>query len=176
MANRWDRALISRTNAPKKWRGGLLAMSALGSEQVVTDNEGAQTTLNPNGYGLQPGHLAALYVRTGPSTDGRAMDPAWACARRTPRFVDMLTCTPAPLDTTANARTWASAASHPPRNRKWPHEFYKCTPLKMWGLPHIPDRLSGHKPRGPGPLEIIPAQPAGHIDAFADEIQPRHRL
>ena len=29
-------------------------------------------------------------------------------------------------------------------------------------------------PAGPGPLEIVAAQPAGHIDHFADEIKSRH--
>ena len=40
--------------------------------------------------------------------------------------------------TTTAARTWVSAASHPPRNGKWPHEFYECTPPKMGGLPSHP--------------------------------------
>ena len=29
-------------------------------------------------------------------------------------------------------------------------------------------------PAGPGPLEIVAAEPAGHIDDFADEIEARH--
>ena len=37
--------------------------------------------------------------------------------------------------TPTTARTWVSTASHPPRNGKWPHEFYECTPPKMAGLP-----------------------------------------
>ena len=36
----------------------------------------------------------------------------------------------------------------------------------------------GHLARGvaagPGPLKIVAAQPAGHIDHFADEIESRH--
>ena len=31
-------------------------------------------------------------------------------------------------------RTWASAASHPPRSQRWSREFYRCTPLRMGGL------------------------------------------
>jgi hypothetical protein len=33
------------------------------------------------------------------------------------------------------ARTWASAASHPHRNRKWLREFDDCTPLEKGGFP-----------------------------------------
>jgi len=67
--------------------------------------------LNPNGYGLRPGTLAAGYLNRPLITGGRAADPAWASAPRTPRFVDMLTGTPAPLDTTA-AVLWDDQALH----------------------------------------------------------------
>jgi hypothetical protein len=58
--------------------------------------------LNKNGYGMKPGSYAASYVGKPVKTDGTASDPAWANAPRTPRFVDMRTGTPAPLDTTAS--------------------------------------------------------------------------
>jgi 2-dehydro-3-deoxyphosphooctonate aldolase (KDO 8-P synthase) len=45
----------------------------------------------------------------------------------------------------------------------------KADPPASHGLPRRPAR-------GPGPLEIVPAQPAGHIDDLADEIEPRHPL
>ena len=35
-------------------------------------------------------------------------------------------------------------------------------------------RLSGGKPRRPGPLEIISAEPSGDIDDFSHEKEPRH--
>lgn len=38
------------------------------------------------------------------------------------------------------------------------------------------DRLTGRPAAGPGPLEIIPPQPAGHIHDFTDEVKPRHGL
>jgi hypothetical protein len=49
---------------------------------------------NPNGYGDLPGAHAAAYV-----TPGGALP--WDRAPRTPRFVDMLTGTPAPMATSA---------------------------------------------------------------------------
>src|SRR5204862_4425162 len=36
------------------------------------------------------------------------------------------------------------------------------------------DGLPGRVSRRPRPLEVVAAQMAGHIDYFADEIQPRH--
>lgn len=59
-------------------------------------------TPNPNGYGNTPGTYAARYVTTPVVSDGRTASDAWTHAPRTPRFVDMLTGTPAPLDTTAS--------------------------------------------------------------------------
>ncbi len=61
----------------------------------------ATTPPNPNGYGNQPGRYTAHRVSAPLSPDGRASSPAWAAARRTPRFVDMATGEPAPLDTSA---------------------------------------------------------------------------
>lgn len=51
-------------------------------------------TKNPNGYGDLPGHHAATYAPTDTPLP-------WDLAPRTPRFVDMLTGSPAPMDTTA---------------------------------------------------------------------------
>ena len=59
-------------------------------------------TLNPNGYGITPGSFTAYRASAPLSPDGRAAGPAWAAAPRTPRFVDMVTGTPAPMDTTAS--------------------------------------------------------------------------
>jgi Carbohydrate family 9 binding domain-like len=59
-------------------------------------------TFNKNGYGMKPGTYAASYSGKPLKTDGTASDPAWVAAPRTPRFVDMRTGTPAPLDTTAS--------------------------------------------------------------------------
>ena len=36
------------------------------------------------------------------------------------------------------------------------------------------NKLSRRKTGGPRPLKIVSAQPAGHIDDFADEIQTGH--
>lgn len=66
-------------------------------------------TRNPNGYGMLPGTHVAHHVTSPPRTDGRASDPVWADAPRTPRFVDMLTGTPAPLETAA-AVLWDETA------------------------------------------------------------------
>ena len=57
-------------------------------------------TKNPNGYGDLPGHHAASYITAG--------NPPWPNAPRTPRFCDMLTGSPAPMDTTA-AVLWDEA-------------------------------------------------------------------
>ena len=58
-------------------------------------------TLNKNGYGMTPGTYVARYFEGPLHTNGKANDPAWSAAPRTPRFVDMRTGTPAPLETTA---------------------------------------------------------------------------
>lgn len=58
--------------------------------------------LNKNGYGMKPGSYKANFITKPLRTDGNADGPAWAKATRTPRFVDMLTGTPAPLNTTAS--------------------------------------------------------------------------
>ena len=42
------------------------------------------------------------------------------------------------------------------------------------GLGPAAQRLCGGPARRPGPLEIIPAQPAGHVHRLTDEIQIRH--
>lgn len=59
-------------------------------------------TKNRIGYGDRPGRYAATYVSMPPVPDGRALSPQWAGAPRTPRFVDMATGAPAPMDTTAS--------------------------------------------------------------------------
>ena len=59
------------------------------------------SSVNPNGYGNQPGRYTAHRVSAPLQPDGRALSPAWANAVRTPRFVDMATGEPAPLDTTS---------------------------------------------------------------------------
>jgi hypothetical protein len=82
-------------------------MAKLG--QVSGTVKGGPMTQNPNGYGLVPGTYMATYVTTPPRTDGRASDPVWDGTARTPRFVDMLTGTPAPLETTA-AVLWDETA------------------------------------------------------------------
>ena len=64
---------------------------------------------NPNGYGNLPGRYTAHRATLPVQPDGRAAGLAWATAVRTPRFVDMLTGHPAPLDTTA-AILWDDAA------------------------------------------------------------------
>ena len=67
-------------------------------------------TKNPNGYGDLPGHHAASYITAG--------NPPWPNAPRTPRFVNMLTGSPAPMDTTA-AVLWDEAnltSTSGPRN------------------------------------------------------------
>lgn len=66
---------------------------------------------NPNGYGLVPGTYHAHRAKNPMRPDGRAASPAWATAPRTPRFVDMLSGAPAPLDTTA-AILWDDEALH----------------------------------------------------------------
>jgi hypothetical protein len=68
-------------------------------------------TTNPNGYGLIPGHYTAAYVAGVPAPDGSASHPLWAAAPRTPRFVDMATGVPAPMETTA-AILWDETALH----------------------------------------------------------------
>ena len=68
-------------------------------------------TLNRGGYGSRPGTYTA-YRAAGPmQPDGRAAGPVWMTAPRTPRFVDMLTGTPAPLETTASI-VWDDAAMY----------------------------------------------------------------
>lgn len=71
----------------------------------------ASPVLNPNGYGMVPGRYRARRATSALLPDGRASSPAWADAERTPRFVDMLTGAPAPLDTTA-AILWDDTALH----------------------------------------------------------------
>lgn len=68
-------------------------------------------TTNPNGYGWVPGRYDATYVPEPLAQDGRALTAQWSQAPRTPRFVDMATGTPAPLDTTA-AVLWDENALH----------------------------------------------------------------
>jgi Carbohydrate family 9 binding domain-like len=58
--------------------------------------------LNRNGYGIKPGTYTASYTTSPIATDGTARHPAWATAPKTPRFVEMGSGTPAPLDTTAS--------------------------------------------------------------------------
>lgn len=60
------------------------------------------TRPNPNGYGIVPGSYTARRATSPALPDGRAASPAWANAPRSPRFVDMLTGDPAPLDTSAS--------------------------------------------------------------------------
>lgn len=60
------------------------------------------TRPNPNGYGIVPGSYTARRATSPVLPDGRAASPAWANAPRSPRFVDMLTGDPAPLDTSAS--------------------------------------------------------------------------
>src|SRR5215212_3214785 len=38
------------------------------------------------------------------------------------------------------------------------------------------DSLTGAQARGPCPLEIVAAEPAGHVHHLADEVEARHRL
>jgi hypothetical protein len=61
----------------------------------------AASVPNANGYGNRPGRYTAQRVSNPLDADGQARSPAWANAARTPRFVDMATGEPAPLDTTA---------------------------------------------------------------------------
>jgi hypothetical protein len=65
--------------------------------------------LNKNGYGMKPGTYTANYIARPLVTTGAAKDPAWAAAGRTPRFVDMRSGAPAPLDTTASV-VWNETA------------------------------------------------------------------
>jgi len=37
-------------------------------------------------------------------------------------------------------------------------------------------KLPRGKPRGPGPVEVVSAEFAGHVHDLTDEIQPRHLL
>jgi hypothetical protein len=67
--------------------------------------------LNKNGYGMKPGTYTANYITKPLVTTGAAKDPAWAAATRTPRFVDMRSGTPAPLDTAASV-LWDETALH----------------------------------------------------------------
>jgi hypothetical protein len=67
--------------------------------------------MNANGYGWQPGELVAAHTDRPLVADGRASDPRWARAPRTPRFVDMATGLPAPLATTA-AVIWTDTHLH----------------------------------------------------------------
>lgn len=67
--------------------------------------------LNKNGYGLKPGTYTAGYISKPLKTTGHAKDPSWAAAPRTPRFVDMRSGTPAPLETTA-AVLWDETFLH----------------------------------------------------------------
>ena len=53
-------------------------------------------------YGDPPGRYTATYTTPKFTPDGRAASSGWTNAPRTPRFVDMLTGAPAPLDTTAS--------------------------------------------------------------------------
>ena len=62
-------------------------------------------TGNPDGCGGLPALHAAHYVTRPVEPDGRAASPLRAAARRTPRFVDMATGTPAPM-ATAPAVLW----------------------------------------------------------------------
>ena len=68
-------------------------------------------TSNRIGYGDVPGRYAATYVTTTPTPDGRALSGPWAVAPRTPRFVDMASGAPAPMDTTASI-LWDETALH----------------------------------------------------------------
>lgn len=68
-------------------------------------------TKNPNGYGDMPGAYTAFRANAPIVADGRAAGPVWAKAPRTPRFVDMLSGTPAPMGTTA-AILWDDEALH----------------------------------------------------------------
>jgi hypothetical protein len=69
------------------------------------------TTTNPNGYGLRPGTYQASYIDQALTADGRAAGALWDRAPRTPRFVDMASGTPAPMDTTA-AVLWSDTHLH----------------------------------------------------------------
>ncbi len=66
---------------------------------------------NPNGYGNRPGTYRAAFCPDLPAADGRAAGPEWGRARRTPRFVDMVSGAPAPMATTA-AILWNDTALH----------------------------------------------------------------
>jgi len=68
-------------------------------------------SINQNGYGHRPGHYEARRAPIGMALTGQEGDQAWAGAPRTPRFVDMLTGEPAPLDTQA-AILWDEHALH----------------------------------------------------------------
>lgn len=68
-------------------------------------------TSNANGYGNVPGRYTAYRAAAPIVPDGRAAGPAWTNAPRLPRFVDMLTGTPAPMDTTASI-LWDDRALH----------------------------------------------------------------
>src|SRR5690606_18257999 len=65
-------------------------------------------------------------------------------------------------------------------NRPWPDGFRSRK--KIWvmqggtaPMPAAPlQRAAARHARGPGPLEVIAAQPAGHIDRLAYEVQARH--
>ncbi len=59
-------------------------------------------TLNPNGYGRQGLAYSAHRATTKPAGDGRLDAAPWTTAPRTPRFVEMVSGNPAPLDTTAS--------------------------------------------------------------------------
>lgn len=56
---------------------------------------------NASGYGQRGTTYTAHRATSPPRGDGRLDAPPWPTAARTPRFVDLLTGQPAPLDTTA---------------------------------------------------------------------------
>ena len=58
-------------------------------------------TINPNGYGLTPGSYQASRSPHSIRVDGRASDAAWTDAAKTGPFVDLLSGTVAPMETTA---------------------------------------------------------------------------
>ena len=58
--------------------------------------------LNSNGYGVVPGEYVARRATSPIAADGRAVSPAWDRAQKTGRFVDLVTGTPAVLDTRAS--------------------------------------------------------------------------
>jgi Carbohydrate family 9 binding domain-like len=57
--------------------------------------------LNPNGYGWRGTTYTAHRAAVRPRGDGRLDTAPWTTASRTPRFVDLITGAPAPLDTNA---------------------------------------------------------------------------